>query len=182
LPSSIWPDLFANMPNDHTPEPTETTSQFEKLLAKLARNRVDFAVVGGLAVVLNGYGRVTEDADILVSDRSDNLQRLIEVLTQWGDGAARELTPADFQPEEGSIRVTEDFPLDIFTRMRGKTLDDFRPGLRFFTSDDIRIPYLGPKDLIWLKQDSWREKDRVDVSALREILEKERPPGSTDPT
>ena len=53
------------MPQDHTPEPTETTSQFEKLLAKLARSGVDFAVVGGLAVVLNGYGRVTEDASTL---------------------------------------------------------------------------------------------------------------------
>src|SRR5687767_9064461 len=117
------------MPQDHTPEPSETTSQFEKLLAKLARSGVDFAVVGGLAVVLNGYGRVTEDADILVSDAAENLQRVIDVLTQWGDGAARELTLADFPPQEGSIRVTEDFPLDIFTRMRGKTLDDFRPRL-----------------------------------------------------
>jgi hypothetical protein len=165
------------MPQDHTPEPTETTSQFEKLLANLARSRVDFAVVGGLAVVLNGYGRVTEDADILVSDRSDNLQRLIGVLTEWGEGAAGELTPADFRPEEGSIRITEDFPLDIFTRMRGKTLDDFRLGLRFFTSDEIHIRYLGPKDLIWLKQESWREKDRLDVVALKEILDKEEGSG-----
>ena len=162
------------MPQDHTPEPTETTSQFEKLLAKLARSGVDFAVAGGLAVVLNGYGRVTEDADILVSDAPENLQRLIDVLTQWGDGAARELTPTDFPAQEGSVRVTEDFPLDIFTRMRGKTFNDFRPRLRFFTSDDVRIAYLSPEDLIWLKQGSRREKDQMDVFALKEILAKEK--------
>ncbi|MGO8929821.1 MAG: hypothetical protein ACLQU3_23385 [Limisphaerales bacterium] len=34
----------------------------------------------------------------------------------------------------------------------------------------LRIPYLAPVDLIFLKQDSWREKDKLDVLALREIL------------
>ena len=32
-----------------SPEPRETTCQFEKLLAALVTSRVDFAVVGGLA-------------------------------------------------------------------------------------------------------------------------------------
>jgi hypothetical protein len=34
-----------------SPEPRETTSRFEKLLAALVTNRVDFAVVGALAVI-----------------------------------------------------------------------------------------------------------------------------------
>jgi hypothetical protein len=34
----------------------------------------------------------------------------------------------------------------------------------------VRIPYLSPTNLIFLKQDSWREKDKLDVLALREIL------------
>ena len=36
-----------------------------------------------------------------------------------------------------------------------------------------RIPYLSPADLIFLKQESWREKDKLDVLALREILARE---------
>ena len=36
-----------------------------------------------------------------------------------------------------------------------------------------RIPYLSPADLIFLKQDSWREKDKLDVLALREIIARE---------
>jgi hypothetical protein len=34
-----------------SPEPRETISRFEKLLAALVTSRVDFAVVGGLAVI-----------------------------------------------------------------------------------------------------------------------------------
>ena len=37
---------------EHSPESNETISRFEKLLADLARRGVDFAVVGGLAVIL----------------------------------------------------------------------------------------------------------------------------------
>jgi hypothetical protein len=154
-------------------EPSRTPSQFEKLLADLVRSGVDFAVVGGLAVILNGFPRVTVDADILVHNSPENLRRLLDCLKMWGEGWARELKIEDFALEEGSIRVMEDFDLDIFVRMRGKTLDDFRPNLRQFESDTVHIPYLSPIDLIFLKQDSWREKDKLDVTAMKEILARE---------
>ena len=163
-------------------ESKEIISQFEKLLATLARAETDFAVVGGLAVILNGYGRLTLDADILVSDAPDNLRKLLGTLAGWGEGWARELKPEDFVPQEGCLRVREDFDLDIFTRLRGRSLDDFRPRLRFLKTDDGRIPYLAPQDLIELKQDSWRDKDKLDVLAMREIVQREaaaagQPPG-----
>lgn len=37
----------------HSPEPREIISRFEKLLVALAASQVDFAVVGGLAVIFN---------------------------------------------------------------------------------------------------------------------------------
>jgi len=156
-----------------SPDSKRTISQFERLLAGLARGGVDFAVVGGLAVILNGYPRLTLDADILVHDAPDNLRKLLRLLEGWGEGWARELKVEDFVAQEGSIRVMEDFDLDIFVRMRGKALDDFRPNLRYLVSEDIRIPYLAPGDLIFLKEGSWREKDQLDVSAMKEILARE---------
>jgi hypothetical protein len=159
-----------------SPEENETISRFEKLLAGLARQGVDFAVAGGLAVILNGYPRLTLDADILVHDAPDNIRKLLSHLAGWGEGWARELKPEEFVPQEGSIRVMEDFDLDIFTRMRGKSLDDFRAHLRYLESSGARIPYLSPADLIFLKQDSWRDKDKLDVLAMREILAREARP------
>jgi hypothetical protein len=38
---------------EHSPEPKENISRFEKLLAALAQGGVDFAVAGGIAVILN---------------------------------------------------------------------------------------------------------------------------------
>ncbi len=162
------------MPQEHSPDPKETISRFEKLLAGLVRGGVDFAVVGGLAVILNGYPRLTLDADILAHDDPENVRKLLECLRGWGEGWARELRVEDFSPQEGSIRLTEEFDLDIFTRMKGKSLADFRPSLRLLETGSVRIPYLSPSDLIFLKEGSWREKDRLDVQAMKEILERER--------
>ena len=157
----------------HSPNPREITSQFEKLLAALAADGIDFAVVGGLAVILNGYPRTTQDADILVHDSPENLRKLLASLTKWGEGWARELKPEDFLLEAGSIRVMEEFDLDIFTRMLEKKLDDFRPRLRIWETSGVRIPYISPSDLIVLKQVSWRDKDKLDVLAMREIVARE---------
>jgi len=148
----------------------ENFSQFEKLLVDLARSGIDFAVVGGVAVSLNGFVRATDDLDILISDAPENVRQLLDVLVLWGEGFARELKVEDFIPQEGSIRVMEEFDLDIFTRMRGKSLEDFRPRLRYSEINATRIPYLAPEDLIFLKQTSWREKDQIDVSTLKRLL------------
>jgi hypothetical protein len=134
---------------------------------------VDFAVVGGLAVIFNGYPRLTLDVDILVNSELENLRKLLTCLEKWGEGYARELKTDDFLIDAGCVRVVEDFDLDIFTRMRDRSLDDFRPRLRYLETANIRIPYLSPADLIYLKDGSWRDKDKLDVKAMEEIIKRE---------
>ena len=153
-----------------TPSAPENCFPFEKLLVDLVRGGIDFAVVGGVAVSLNGFIRATDDVDILVQDAPENIRQLLDCLTGWGEGWARELTVEDFAPQEGSIRVIEEFDLDIFTRMRGHALEEFRPRLRHLETSGVCIPFLASEDLILLKQDSWREKDKLDVATLRKIL------------
>jgi acylphosphatase len=142
-------------------------------LVALVHSGVDFAVVGGVAISLNGFVRATEDVDIIVNPAPENLRKLIECLKQWGEGWARELKSEDFVIEAGAIRLIEDFALDMFVSMRKKTLADFRPRLRHLETGGVRIPYLAPEDLIFLKQDSWRDKDKLDVQAMREIIARE---------
>lgn len=161
---------------DNPPPLDRTISPFLRLLVAIARAEVDFAVVGGVAVCLNNHVRYTADADILVNPSPENVKRLLAVLSLWGEGWARELKPEEFVAQEGSICVSEEFDLDIFTQMRGRTLDDFRPRLRNFDAQGVRIPFLAPEDLIALKEGSWREKDQWDVVELRRVLAQRRPP------
>jgi hypothetical protein len=151
----------------------ESYFPYERLLVALVRSGVDFAVVGGVAISLNGFVRATEDVDIIVNPAPENLVKLIECLKQWGEGWARELKNEDFVIEAGAVRLIEDFILDMFVLMREKSLADFRPRLRHLEVGGVRIPYLAPEDLIFLKQDSWRDKDKLDVQAMREIIARE---------
>ena len=108
-----------------------------------------------------------------VNDALENLRKLLDCLAGWGEGWARELKPEDFVFQEGAVRVMEEFDLDIFTRMKGRSLEDFRPRLRYVETGAVRIPYLSPADLVFLKEGSWRDKDKLDVQAMREIIARE---------
>ncbi len=157
-----------------TSQQSQSLSQYGKLLADLAKAGVDYAVVGGLAVIFNGYPRFTLDADIIVGDSKENLERLLASLRHWGEGWAKELSIEDFPAEEGAIRVVEDFELDIFTRLRGRSLEDFRDDLRSLVFHDVKIAFLSPAGLLHCKESSVREKDILDTAAMRAVMEREQ--------
>ena len=145
-------------------------SRFEGLLVDLVRAKVDFLVVGGIAVGLSGIVRATDDLDLLIDGSRDNVERLLGVLRGVGEGHARELAPEDFTAEEGAIRVIEDFPIDLFVRMSGLMYADLVGERREFAVHGATVPYLGPAGLIRLKERSLRPRDRDDVARLRGLL------------
>jgi hypothetical protein len=146
---------------------------FESLLVKLG-------LAGGVAVCLNGFVRATQDLDLLVEASPANLRRLLACLASFGEGFAGELSPEDFPMEEGAVRVNEDFTVDLFTLIRGRTFADFAATARRLEIDETVVRYLAPESLIDLKSTSERDKDRLDVVALREIIAGAALPGSAN--
>ena len=148
---------------------------YERLLENLARAEVKFIVVGGVAVALNGFVRTTEDVDILVECSPKNIARLLKALAGFGEGHVRDLTSADFDDAEGAIRIIEEFPLDVFTVMRGKRYADMITSVGHTQIGDCDVSYLNAEALIALKENSQREKDRIDVAALRSAQQNQAP-------
>ncbi|MGC1323726.1 MAG: hypothetical protein WA849_16220, partial [Candidatus Udaeobacter sp.] len=87
----------------------------------------------------------------------------------------RELSPADFSDSEGAIRIIEDFPLAVFTIMRAKRYADLVGATKTTRIDDVDVRYLNAEALIALKSNSQRDQDRIDVSALRSLQDKNGP-------
>ena len=128
---------------------------FEELLVLLAEAGVEFVLVGGVAVTLHGYARLTEVLDILIARTPGNITRLLDCLGGYSEGFARELTPADFSDEEGAIRIveeTEQSQLDIFTRMSGLTFDNLFTDAVVFELTGHRILYASKAALLRLKE------------------------------
>ncbi len=145
---------------------------FEKLLVLLANADVDFVLVGGLAVTLQGYVRFTEDVDILVDSDPANISRLLEILATYGDGHAKELSPEDFSEEEGAIRIIEEAEqcqIDVFTLMSGRRYGDVIGDADTLELKGREIRYASKNSLIGWKEKSVREKDRLDAMALRQL-------------
>jgi hypothetical protein len=44
----------------------------------------------------------------------------------------------------------------------------------FAVAGGVRIPFLSPQDLIFPKQNSSREKDKLDVAAMKEMIASEK--------
>jgi hypothetical protein len=148
---------------------------YENLLARLARADVKFIIVGGVAVALNGFVRTTEDVDILIEASTANISRLLNELEHFGEGHARELSPTDFSDSEGAIRIIEDFPLDVFTIMRGKRYADLVASTKSTRIDAVDVRFLNAEALISLKSDSQHHQVQIDVSALRSLKDSTRP-------
>jgi hypothetical protein len=147
-------------------------ASFEKLLVLLAEAEVRFIVVGGVAVTLHGYVRLTEDVDILIDSAPDNVAALLQALSHYGEGFARELRVDDFTDEEGAIRVVEEVEqcqIDIFTVMSGLHYADVIHSADRHVVRGHSIPYASKAHLIGWKAHSVREKDHLDASALRQL-------------
>ena len=57
-------------------------TDFEGLLAALSDHKVDFVVIGGVALIVQGSARTTTDLDICYSRQPENMKRLADALTQ----------------------------------------------------------------------------------------------------
>lgn len=147
----------------------KTSNPFEELLVGLVDAGVTFVTVGGIACAFNGYVRATEDVDVLVKRNPENIRKLLQFLSSYGEGYGAELQDTDFSEEEGAVRVIEEFPIDIFVLMSGRRFEDFESQIKTIELEGRPIPYLSREALIALKADSLREKDKMDVVQLKAL-------------
>jgi hypothetical protein len=148
---------------------------YEELFEKLNSGKVRFLLLGGAAVSLHGFPRMTTDIDILLENSRENIAHLLEVLRRWGNGCAADLVYEDFQGP-GAIRVIEHFPLDIFTLVDGRGFEAFAGrAANYSLAEGIDVPCLSIDDLIAVKRRTMREKDQLDVAELRRLQARSQP-------
>jgi predicted nucleotidyltransferase len=88
---------------------------FEELLASLDESNVRFVVVGGLAVVLQGYARLTADVDLAIDLSSENVLRTVDALTARGLRPLLPVNARDFADEAKRREWIETRNLEVFS-------------------------------------------------------------------
>jgi hypothetical protein len=143
--------------------------QFLHLLRRFAQEGVQYVLVGGHAVRLNGFVRSTEDIDILLPSSIDNGRRVIRALDFLQSSA--ELNPAWFEvdpAEPENIRVADDVLVDLLFAANGQTFESLASHVRQVQVQGVPVNVLDIEGLLKTKTD-YREKDLIDKQVLRRI-------------
>lgn len=147
------------------------------LLAMLVAHRVDFVVIGGIALVLHGSARVTQDLDVCFATDDANLDALGSALAELGARVRGVREDVPFVPDARMLRSVEvltlDTPrgaLDVLARPAGA------PAYRVLREEADRLDLRGfavrvasLDHLIAMKRATGRDKDLVDVTELETI-------------
>jgi hypothetical protein len=137
----------------------------------LNRNKVQYIMVGGFAVNMHGYSRVTNDLDIWLKDESNNRRNLGIVLKQFGYGDIA-WDKLQFIPGWTEFYIGPGIMLDIMTTVKGIENVPFDEAFEYATIatiNDIRVPFLNINQLIANKKAVNRPKDQLDVIELEKI-------------
>ena len=76
-------------------------------------------MVGGFAVVLNGYIRATKDSDLWLKDTLENRKNLRKAYSEAGYGDFPSFESMQFVPGWTQFYVADGIVLDIMTSMKG---------------------------------------------------------------
>jgi len=138
-----------------------------RVCAALNRAKVAYLVIGGVACILHGYARATEDLDILIERTTPNAARILKALASLGYGFAREWTAAEILKRPITV-IGDDPRVDVFTIAWKLKYEQAAPNAGTVDVDGVRIPLIGLDDLIETKR-TGRLQDAADIEALEQI-------------
>lgn len=147
-----------------------------RIFEAFARHRVDYVVIGGIAVIAHGHTRNTRDVDFVAAADTANLRCLAAALRELGarlSGVDAHLIDIDvYDPETLASGVnltleTDAGGLDFFSDVPGAgPYERLRERALIVDLGDIAIRVAGRDDLIRMKAAAGRPQDLNDIAAL----------------
>ncbi len=145
--------------------------EFLKLLKALEEHQVKYVLVGGVAVIIHGMERLTRDIDIFIQNTPGNIRNLQKALQSiYYDDSINEITFSELE-KYSVIRygTPEDFYIDIITRL-GEAIAFEEIKYEIIEYQGIGVKIASPESLYLMKKNTYREKDKLDILFLQELI------------
>ncbi len=129
-------------------------------------------MIGGFAVNLHGFFRVTNGIDIWLKDERKNRINLGKALERFGYGELS-FEELNFIPGWTDFFIGSGVRLDIITEMQGLkniSFDEALKQAKVAKIYDVLVPFLHINQLIANKKATNRPKDIIDVLELEKII------------
>ncbi|MBF0349401.1 MAG: hypothetical protein HQM11_00125 [SAR324 cluster bacterium] len=163
---------------------------YETVFEKFAKNNLRYVVIGGIAVNFHGFSRATSDLDILMVLSDEEIRKFISIVTELAYSPRQHIALSDLLNPEKRREWIEEKNMKVFSLIRHnnpmETIDLMIHCPLEFESiyerrllmpfRQIEIPVASIPDLIELKKWAGRERDLIDIKALKKIQELQHDP------
>ncbi len=154
-----------------------------ELLKALEEKQIRYVIVGGLAVILHGFARMSIDLDLAISLDTANLQRFLGLAKALGYRPRLPVAIEDFADPEKRKTWIEQKNMLVFSLIHGKRVQEL---VDIFVQDVVPFEELFARraavsfgtfhanvasiqDLKTMKRISGRPQDLQDIAALEDI-------------
>ena len=139
---------------------------FKEFLQLLNAHKVKYLLVGGYAVSYHGYPRATVNMDIWIAIHSQNAQKIMSVLQEFGFNLP-ELTEDLFLEKDKIVRMgVSPMRLEILTSISGVEFDACYANRVVAEINDIKVNLINLQNLKQNKLASGCYKDLNDLEHL----------------
>ncbi len=141
---------------------------FVDLLITFNRNKVDYILVGGYAVIYHGYNRTTGDLDIWVNPTSQNYRKMIQAFREFGLSPFNMTESLFLNAKENNVFTFGRPPVcvDILTQVKGLDFNETFANASIVPFDGLEVMMIDIRDLKSAKRAAGRPKDLDDLENL----------------
>ncbi len=148
--------------------PNIFNEDFSDFINALNKHQVEYLLVGGYAVILNGYRRTTGDMDIWVKVTPANHRKLINACLSFGLPTV-DISEENFLDNNEIDVFTYGVPpvsIDIMKNVKGCNFETAYKLSKEYLEDKLLIRYIHLDTLLEAKRAAGRFKDLDDIEKL----------------
>ncbi len=148
--------------------------------------KLDYLIVGGLAVNLHGIPRMTYDIDIMIKLDRGNVSKLVNQLKEWGYRLKIPVKLDDLKDikklkkwiKEKNLKAinfyNDKFPIAGIDIVIDSPVpyEDLKERAIYIELLGEKLPVISIEDLIYIKEKAGRKQDLADARHLKKLLQK----------
>ena len=132
----------------------------------LNSNKVEYLIVGALAVSWHGFPRYSADIDFFLRSSQSNAERVLQAIRQFGFGSL-DITVDDLMAHGRVIQLGhEPNRIDLLTSISGVGFEEAWSTRVEGKIDGLAVNFIGREALLLNKASTGRAKDRIDLEEL----------------
>lgn len=146
---------------------------WKDFLAALAANRVEYMLVGGIALGVHGHVRYTRDMDVWYRATIGNAQRLISALREFGFADIHVAAEEFCKPRAMLVLGAEPNSIELLNFADGVEFDACFENRILVSLAGVEVSVIGLDDLRKNKRAVGRLQDLADIERLEDTTEDE---------